>query len=448
MAFGKALHILAVLLAGWTMAAIAAERPTLMLISIDGLKPEAVLQAEAHGLSLPNLRAMLADGVHADGVIGVMPTLTYPSHVTLVTGAAPARHGVFANTTFDPLNRNQQGWYWYFEDVRRSTLWDAADKAGLVTANVYWPVSVGAHIRYNLAQVWRTGQEDDRKLQRALSTPGLEQELSAGLERYPGGMEETVAEDEVRARYAIALLRRKHPEFITVYLTGLDTEEHKSGPFSAESNQVLERLDRVVGELRSAAEAGAKGHAYVAVVSDHGFVAVDHDVNLYAAFLGAGLFDLDDDHKIKDWRAMPWPAGGSAAIMLKDPADAATRAKVEAVLGQLAADPANGIDRVLTAEQLAAAGGFPDAAWMVAFKPGYELGFAFTPPLVAPPANRGMHGYPPDVAEMRATFLLVGPGIAKGRGLGVIDMRQIAPTLAALQRLTLSGAEMPALSVR
>jgi hypothetical protein len=31
----------------------------------------------------------------------------------------------------------------------------------------------------------------------------------------PGGMEETVAEDEIRARFAIRLLQKKHPRFFT-----------------------------------------------------------------------------------------------------------------------------------------------------------------------------------------------------------------------------------------
>jgi len=30
------------------------------------------------------------------------------------------------------------------------TLWDAAGDAGLVTANVDWPVTVGAKIRYSI----------------------------------------------------------------------------------------------------------------------------------------------------------------------------------------------------------------------------------------------------------------------------------------------------------
>jgi predicted AlkP superfamily pyrophosphatase or phosphodiesterase len=419
-----------------------------MLISVDGLKPEAILDASRHGLKVPNLRAFLVDGAYATGVRGVLPTLTYPSHMTLMTGTSPARHGIYANTTFDPLDRNEGGWYWYAEDARVATLWSAAGAAGLKTANVYWPISVGAPITYNLPQIWRAGTEDDLKLQRALSTPGLEQELSATLGRYPGGMEETVAEDEIRARFAMRLLATKRPDFITVYFTGLDTEQHLSGPFSTAADAALERLDSLVGALRAAAQRRAPGRATVCVVSDHGFAPVEHDVNLYKAFFDAGLFTLNETHKISSWKAIPWKAGGSAAVMLANPDDATVRGEVGSLLNKLASDPDNGIDRILTHDEILLERGFPDAALLVSFKTGYELGLSYTAPLVSGPSNRGMHGYPPDRAEMRSSFFITGPHVAAGRSLGEIDMRQIAPTLANILGISLPDAELGPLSLR
>jgi predicted AlkP superfamily pyrophosphatase or phosphodiesterase len=420
-------------------------QPFVMLLSIDGLKPQAVLDAGRHGLSVPNLRALVSDGLYSTGVRGVVPTLTYPSHMTLMTGVSPAKHGVYSNTTFDPFDRNERGWYWYAEDVRVPTLWDAAAAAHLKTANVYWPTSVGAHVTWNLPQIWRAGTDDDLKLQRALSTPGLEQSLSATLGRYPGGMEETVVEDKVRARFAIRLIETRHPDFITVYLTGLDTEQHKSGPFSAPANGVLEQIDGLVGELRAAAEKAAPGRAFFCVVSDHGFAPVHHDVNLFAAFLDAGLFSVDANHKITSWQAIPWPAGGMAAVMLADPGDAAVRRRVADLLAKLAGDPANGIDRVLAHDAVVESRGFPDAADLVLLKIGYEVGLALTPPLISDPTNLGMHGYWPDQPEMRSSFFLVGPTLAKGHLVGEIDMRQIAPTVAKIMGVSLASAELPPL---
>lgn len=453
MSFARMIHAKALILCFFLIAValpgVCAENgPLVLLISIDGLKPEAVLQAQQHGLKVPNLIQLSHDGVYSPGMRGVLPTVTYTSHTTLLTGVSPAKHGIVANTTFDPLNKNLEGWYWYAEDIKVPTLWDAAHAAGLTTASVYWPVSVGARVDYNLSQIWRSGTEDDLKLQRALFTPGLEPELVAALGRYPGGKEKTVDADEVRTKFAIRILETKHPKFMTVYVAALDTEQHKSGPFSAASNAVLERLDALVGKLRAAAEKAAPGQAYVCVVSDHGFASVQHDVNLYGAFRAAELFSADNSHRISSWKAMPWPVGGAAAIMLANPKDEQTFKKTEALLQHLAADPANGIDRILLHEELTREGGFPDAAFFVSFKLGYELGYGFdAAPLVSAPANGGMHGYLPENPEMHSSFYLVGPGVAQGKSLGEIDMRAIAPTLANILHIQLHDAEVPALQL-
>src|SRR4029077_6298164 len=196
---------------------------------------------------------------------------------------------------------------------------------------------------------------------------------------------------------------KKHPSFMTVYLTGLDTEEHLSGPFSPKANETLERLDTVVGSLRAAAEKAAPGRATVCVVSGHGFAAIEHDVNLYAAFREAGLFSVDKDNKVTDWKAMLWPAGGSAAVILADPKDEQVRLRGKTLLEKLASDPANGIDRIWTRDEIERGRGFPPAAFLVSLKIGYEMAYGLSLPLIANPSNLGMHGYVPERAEMRSS---------------------------------------------
>jgi predicted AlkP superfamily pyrophosphatase or phosphodiesterase len=93
-----------------------------LMISIDGLHPDYVLNADKHGIKVPHLRSFVIEGAYASGVVGVLPTITYPSHTTLVTGVAPAQHGILANLPFDPMNTNKDGWYWYAEDLRAPTL--------------------------------------------------------------------------------------------------------------------------------------------------------------------------------------------------------------------------------------------------------------------------------------------------------------------------------------
>lgn len=89
----------------------AGAEPVLM-ISIDGLQPADVIDAEARDVNAPNIRAIMAEGAYASGVASVLPSVTYPSHTTLITGVAPALHGISSNTVFDPLRKNDGGWYW------------------------------------------------------------------------------------------------------------------------------------------------------------------------------------------------------------------------------------------------------------------------------------------------------------------------------------------------
>ncbi len=415
------------------------QTPLLLMISLDGLRPDYVTAADAHGAKIPNLRRFLKEGAFAEGVQGVIPTVTYPSHTTLITGVWPAKHGIFGNTTFDPLRENQGGWYWYAEDIRVPTLWDVAARAGLSTASVQWPASVGARVTWNIPEFWRAGTPDDAKLLRAVSTPGLLAELEPELGPYPRAL--TVESDEQRGRYAARILEKKRPNLMTLHLIALDHTEHVTGPFSAESLAVLERLDAVVGMLRTTAETAAPGGAYVAIVSDHGFGKTAMQLNLYPEFRAAGLFTTNGQGTVTDWKAMPWAAGGSIAVMLKDPADAATLAQVRALLDRLAADPANGIDRVLDAATVRDRGGFPTAAFLVGLRVDWQAGSSLTGALVTKATVAGTHGHLPDLPDLRASFFLVGPNVPAGRSLGLIDMRDIATTLARRLNLALPSAD-------
>ena len=62
----------------------------LLLISVDGLNPDYVIHADRYGVKVPHLRRIMHEGSHASGVRGVLPTVTYPTHTTMLTGVSPA----------------------------------------------------------------------------------------------------------------------------------------------------------------------------------------------------------------------------------------------------------------------------------------------------------------------------------------------------------------------
>jgi predicted AlkP superfamily pyrophosphatase or phosphodiesterase len=455
----KILRLQFVLLASLFLAAGLVHAAPVLMISIDGLKPEYITHADEHGMKIPYLRTVMREGTYAEGVVGVWPTVTYPSHTTLITGVWPAEHGILNNQEFDPEQRFGGAWNWYAAEIRVPTLWDAAHRAGLRTASVGWPVSVGADVDWLIPEFWRnqfvagSAEAHDRLLMAALAKPaGLFSELEPAAGDYMAGNETNVAGDETKTRYALEILRLRKPGLMTLHLSSLDEAQHEHGPFSPEACADLEALDGMVARLATQAIASDPS-AVVVIVSDHGFMKITHSVNLLIPFLQAGLVEAATTPAARTttvtaWKAEPWGAGGMAAIMLHDPGDEQTRQQVRGLLDKLAAGPENGIAEVLDHDELVKRGGFPEAAFLVVFKPGYYYGTATSGDLITPiDGARGSHGFSPDDPEMRSSFFAVGAGIARHRDLGVVDMRQIAPTVAGILRAPMPSAKAAPLHV-
>ncbi|MGO9325809.1 MAG: alkaline phosphatase family protein [Terracidiphilus sp.] len=440
--------------------ASAAHAAPVLMISIDGLKPEYITQADAHGTKTPYLRTLLANGTYADGVVGIWPTVTYPSHTTLITGVWPAEHGIYNNQIFDPEQEYSGAWNWYASEIRVPTLWSAAHKSGLRTASVGWPVSVGAtDVDYLIPEFWLNGKvsgsmnPDDQLVMAALARPDtLIQQLKPAAGPYMNGNDTSIPGDEMKTRYTLEILRRFKPAFMTLHLSSLDETQHAHGPFSPEACADLEALDGMVARLAHQLFAN-NPNAVLVVVSDHGFMDISHYVNLAIPFIQAGLIQgsvnpATKSPVITSWKAEPWMAGGMAAIMLHDPNDSATEQQVKTMLDGIAADPANGIAEILGRDAIKMRGGFPDAAFLVVLKPGYYTANALTGSLVTPiPGHRGSHGFSPEDPEMRSSFFAVGSGIARHRDLGLVDMRRIAPTVAGILHVHMPTAKATALHV-
>jgi predicted AlkP superfamily pyrophosphatase or phosphodiesterase len=443
-------------------AATGFAAPVLM-ISIDGLKPEYLLQADELGLRIPTLRRFVREGTYAEGVIASLPTVTYPNHTTLITGVWPAEHGILNNPLFDPERKLGGAWYWYADSVKVPTLWDAAHEAGIGTASVSWPVSVNAtSVGTLIPEYWRNNSPgegnnpQDRYIMAAISRPdGALEEMEQRIGPYIMGNDTSVEHgDEVRTQFALDILARKEPGFMTIHLSAMDASEHASGVFSPEANKTLEAVDGMVSRLMAAALKNDP-QARIVIVSDHGFLNITHTVNFLVPFTEHGLIqtgkhvsDEGESTIVAAWKAQLWSAGGVVAVMLHDPSDAATREQVHTLLATLAANPNNGIDKVIDPAQIAERGGFPDAAYLIVMKPGYAAGAATSGPLVVPQTTvHGGHGYWPLYPEMHSSFFVLGDGVAHGRDLGIIDMRQIAPTVAKILGAKMPSAKQPPLHI-
>ncbi|MEZ5398256.1 MAG: ectonucleotide pyrophosphatase/phosphodiesterase [Bryobacteraceae bacterium] len=378
----------------WLLSFALEARP-LLVISIDGLDHRYLRDADKLGLKIPNLRKLIDGGEWADkGVIGVWPTVTFPSHTTLVTGVRPDQHGIVNNNTAAGER------YFFASYLKAPTLWDVAFKAGLKTGAVQWPVTVGAKtLTWDFPEYFqrRKGAAMDWASAAEKATPGLVEKMIA---RFPSMPQEWV-DDRVRTLATIYLLKYEKPDLVLLHLIDHDGEAHYTGPFSMHAKAILEYQDELLGQILSARPA----EMAVALVSDHGFERVDEVRNLQAAMKTAGV---TGEVKV-----------GGPLVTTEDAGVAEYMRRSDLVTEIPAAEWKRFRPNV--------------AAPLAAFQPKPHLQFARAADalLSAKPDEPGTHGYWPMREDYHSTLILWGPGVKAGR-LGEVDMLTIAPRLAAI----------------
>ncbi|MBI3471157.1 MAG: alkaline phosphatase family protein, partial [Candidatus Solibacter usitatus] len=163
--------------------ALLAQPRKLLVISVDGMDSRYLHQADRLGMRIPHLRRLMAEGMVAEGVVGVAPTVTWPAHTTLITGVSPAQHGILTN---DQPGQPGQRW-WFTRFLKARTLWQAAVEKKLKTATVYWPVTVGAAVDFNFPEFWEKRSEHETFFApiAARATPGLEDKVTRVYPSFP-----------------------------------------------------------------------------------------------------------------------------------------------------------------------------------------------------------------------------------------------------------------------
>ena len=416
------------LLAGCAhIAAAPAPARHVVLISLDGLRPAFYLD---DGYPAPALRALLGAGSHARAATPVYPSVTYPGHASIVTGVRPARHGVLFNVIWTPAG-DPSRWYEEAADLRGPALWDVARGAGLTTAAVAWPSTLGARIDWLVPERDYYRRSGALELLRQATTPGLLDRL--GVSPRAEMFKNIVEWDDFLARTAAGIIRGMRPNLLLLHLVQLDYYQHRGGTNAPEIRPALARIDAHVGMLvATLREAGIAADTTVIVTGDHGFQDVERTVHVNEILAQAGLGGCQSG----DWRATAYVTGGSAAVFVKDPADTATAATAERVLRGEARDRYTIVSR----KQLDDLGAMTGAAFALDAAPGYALGPACGHGLEAASAY-GTHGFLPSRPTMSTGFIAAGAGIRAGVALDRIGLVDVGPTAARLLGLEIPGVE-------
>ncbi len=391
---------------------------------------------------IPNLLRLKEEGSFAEGVEGVYPTVTYPSHTTIVTGRMPAEHGIYTNLSSRQPGKNPHDWFWLTDAIKVPTLWDEAHQHHLTSGAVSWPVTVHAAIDWNIPEVWdpAKGPSADFFYLAKFMDPLVGAELLAAL----GPPQPGVDTDTQKTRLAVYLIKTHKPNLMLVHLDAVDEAEHQHGPQSAEATAALEGADTRIGEILAAVkEADLEGSTDVFVVSDHGFLPVARQIRPNVLLARAGLLTADDRGEVTGGKMVTVSNGGSFFVYWPEGAD--LKSEVVTALKPL-------IDQglvwgVLDRQALRDLGAEPAAQMALEAAEGTAFASSARGELVGKSETPGgTHGYLPFREGLEASFIAWGPDVKRGVDLHRIRMTSIGPTiLKALGINDPTFGELPAL---
>ena len=422
--FDKAIVVIAIML----MSNMApAQEKHVVVVTIDGFRPNFYLEDK---WDTPNLKEMKREGAHAYGVDGVFPSVTYPSHTTIVTGVYPARHGIFYNGLFEKDEATKGQIYWRFDQITSPTLWEVTQSAGLKAASVNWPVSVGAPTIFNISDVGAKGQKvmEDSTRPAGISTL-LKREVLGNAPAIKVGIDKNVA------GIAAWVIKSEKPNFMTVHLLGMDHVQHVHGRNGPEVEQAIIRADSAVGMIRKAiAEAGIKENTLLIVTGDHGFYDVTTTVSPNVWLKQWGL--IEDENS---WKAKFHTAGGGAFMFLKDKNDVTTLNTVMSKLKALP-DADKKYFELVGRKKLLSIGADPDVVLALTGMNGASFS-ARTNALPVDKGKGGTHGYFPNTRNIQTGFVAEGKGLRKQTRIAEMDLRDISAIVVEYLGLKMPTSE-------
>lgn len=214
-----------------------------LIVSFDGLRPDAIAPADAG-----HLISLAETGISAKSAHTIVPSLTLPSHSSMLSGVSPEKHGIYWNN-WDPSKGL----------IRVTTIFDEAKKAGLRTAMV-------------------VGKEKFMHL----NHPGSVDSYSFN-EGSP---------DEI-AKITEKVIQSSQPQLLFVHFAHPDLVGHDEGWMSPEQFDAIHEADQGFGRiLKSLQDLNLLSSTAIIVTSDHGGSGKGHgdasEVSTSIPWLAAG----------------------------------------------------------------------------------------------------------------------------------------------------------------
>jgi len=402
---------------------------------------ETLGQLPVYGEILP--RAAVVKSIRS-----VYPTLTYPNHTSMRTGAYCGKHGIINNEQ-TILGEVKSKWELFNSAVKIPDILDAAKAKGLTTASIFWPVT-GGHKSVDclVNEYWPQypGQTTEECYAESGSSPEtIEKVVRPSACWIDNEHRKHPQTDAFKHAMVSAAIREFKPNLLLFHNTNLDSYRHATGVFSEKVTHGLHEIDTLMGlVMKACRDAGIEEETDFFVVSDHGQINITRSVALNAFLADRGLITVGPDGEVADYVAIAKSTGLSAQIYLKNPAD---HDRVLTILEEMRDEGLYGFSRIFTAEEMRRDEGLYGNFAFVVETDGYtSFRNDWLRPWVRPVDNsdykfgRATHGHNPDVGP-QPMLVAWGPDIKPGV---VLDRRPIvdeAPTYARILGLELPWAD-------
>ncbi len=148
-------------------AAVPASGHKVLVISVDGLDWRYLRDRGQAGVEDPDLaEADGPGGGRPTAWWGVWPTITWPSHTSILTGVRPDQHGVLGNQR----PKEEGGEYYLTPDLLHAEpLWKCVGDKGMTTAAITWPVTKDAAITWDIPEYFHRRNGGSMDLETATS---------------------------------------------------------------------------------------------------------------------------------------------------------------------------------------------------------------------------------------------------------------------------------------
>ncbi|NKC16070.1 MAG: alkaline phosphatase family protein [Gammaproteobacteria bacterium] len=262
----------------------------LLLLNLAALSPAEISDAT------PNLKALAAAGTLSP-LREAFPSLTCPSHVTMLTGAAPTVHGIVGNGWYDRQHAKVFMWNRSAHHIEAQPLWEAAreQSPGFTCANLFWRFAADSSADLKVTErpvYWSSGR---KTFDFYTAPPALHDRLTGALGAFPfmqfwgpfAGIKSTAW-----ILHALAqVMREDDPDLLLGYAPYLDYEGQRHGPQSEQARAALTHMDTALAGLLAAARANGRD---VAIVSDYGFIQVSRPVMPNRVLREAGYLAIEE----------------------------------------------------------------------------------------------------------------------------------------------------------